>query len=76
MKKQKRILALAGAVLLAGLYIATFVFALIDSPWAYDMFKVCLGFTVVVPVFLYIYMLIYRIQKKNKETENDNHNDL
>lgn len=76
MKKWKRIFALAGAVLLAGLYIATFVFALIDSPWAYDMFKVCLGFTVVVPVFLYIYMLIYRIQKKNKETENDNHHDL
>ena len=59
MKKTKRILALAGAVLLVILYAATLIFALIDSPWAYDMFKICLGMTIILPVLLYAYNLMY-----------------
>ena len=34
MEKKKRILALAGVVILLVLYLSTLVFALIDSPWA------------------------------------------
>lgn len=76
MKKTKRILALAGVVLLAALYLATLIFALIDSPWAYDMFKLCVGFTIVLPVLLYAYTLMYRVLKNDGESENDKHSDL
>ena len=70
--KIKRILAIAGVVLLAGLYLATLIFALIDSPWAFDIFKVCIGFTVVIPVLLYVYFLFYRTQNhKNEEKQDD-----
>lgn len=71
MKKTKRILAMAGAILLAALYLATLVFALIDSPWAYDMFKLCVGFTIVLPVLLYAYSLMYRVLKQNNEKEEN-----
>ncbi len=74
--KTKRILAAAGALLLAGLYLATFIFALIDSPWAFDLFKVCVGFTIVLPVLLYVYTLYYRMQKRRKENPDDPHTDL
>ena len=68
MKKTKRILALAGAVLLVILYAATLIFALIDSPWAYDMFKICLGMTIILPVLLYAYNLMYRVLKQDDES--------
>ncbi|MDO4343836.1 MAG: hypothetical protein Q4C50_03430 [Eubacteriales bacterium] len=71
MKKSKRILAAAGAILLIGLYLATLVFALIDSPWAHSMFKLCVGFTIVLPVLLYAYTLIYRVLRKDEEEKND-----
>lgn len=74
MKKKKnfrRMLALLGAVLLAGLYLATLIFALIDSAWAYDLFKICVGFTIVFPTLLYLYALVYRQQKKRGEENHD-----
>lgn len=72
-KKTKRILAIGGAMLLAGLYIATFIFALIDSKWAFDMFRVCVILTIVVPVLLYAYTLVYRLQNKDKKDGEDKH---
>lgn len=68
MKKIKRYLAVAGIVLLVGLYGATVVFAMIDSPMAFTMFKICLFCTIAVPVLLYAMILVYR-QLKNKNQE-------
>ncbi len=79
MKKTKRILALTGVILLVLLYLATFVFALIDSPRAFDMFKICLGMTIILPVLLYAYNLMYRLLKHDDESEDtsdDQHRNL
>ncbi|MCI8995439.1 MAG: hypothetical protein HFI30_07100 [Lachnospiraceae bacterium] len=62
-EKIKRILAFAGAILLATMYIGTLVFALIDSPWASDWLKASLSMTLVIPVLLYAYIFIYRLLK-------------
>lgn len=67
MKKMKRILALAVVILLAALYLATLIFALIGSDWAFGMFKACLALTIVLPVLLYGYFLIYRILKNDND---------
>lgn len=75
-KKTKRILAIAGVALLAGLYIATLIFALIDSKWAFDMFRICVVLTIMVPVLLYAYTLVYRLQKKGKADPDDPPDDL
>ena len=58
MKKMKRFLALITVVILVLLYAATLIFALIDSPWAFSMFKACIGMTVILPALLYIYFWI------------------
>lgn len=64
MKKFKRILALLGAALLLGLYALTLITALMDSPQAGNWFKASLACTIVVPIFLYACILVYRWVKK------------
>lgn len=64
MKKLKRILALVGVLLLAGLYILTFVSALLSTPYSAGLFKACLFSTVFIPIMIYAILLIYRILKK------------
>lgn len=79
-EKIKRILALAGAILLAAMYVATLVFALIKSPWAGDWLKASLAMTLVIPVLLYAYIFIYRLLKgqgasKGKEEQTSEEKD-
>lgn len=63
MKKTKRILALAGAVLLACMYICTLVFALMDSPAAAGLLRASVAATILIPVLLYAYILVARLLK-------------
>ena len=69
MKKMNRLLALITVVILVALYAAALIFALIDSPWAFSVFKACIGMTVVLPCLLYIYLWIYKVL--NKESHNE-----
>ena len=62
--KAKRILALIGAILLALLYVSTLIFALMKSPRWYGLFKASVGATILVPVLIFAYTLIYRLLKK------------
>ena len=52
MKKVKRILAMAGVILLAGLYVAAFVSAILAKPAADGFFKASLLATIIVPLLL------------------------
>ena len=61
MKKLKRILALAGAVLLLLLYASTLVFAVIGSPVALHMLAASVAATILIPVLLYGYQLTARV---------------
>ncbi|RKI31250.1 hypothetical protein D7V82_00410 [bacterium 1xD8-6] len=70
MKKVKRILAMAGVILLAGLYVAAFVSAILAKPAADGFFKASLLATIIVPLLIYVYTLIYKlIFGKNLEEE-------
>ena len=60
MKKLQRILAILGVVLLLALYASTMIFALSGS-------ENSIGATIIVPVLLYAYMMIYRyLKNRNK----------
>ena len=63
-EKIKRILALIGVALLAGMYLTSLVLALLDSPAAKDWLKVSLVMSVLVPVLLFAFILVYRMLKK------------
>lgn len=69
-KKSKRILALIGVALLVILYVATFVLSMIDSPNSMNLFKASFYSTIIIPILLYAYVLVYKhIKNDNDETE-------
>ena len=72
MKQPKRILALLGAVLLAGMYVCTLVFALMKSELAQTLFRASLGCTILVPVLLYAFLLAARMLRPAKSPLVDN----
>lgn len=74
MKKMKQIFALAGALLLFAMYASTLVFALIGSDYALTLLKAAIACTVIVPVFLYAYTLVYKVLKKD-DSGNGEFND-
>ena len=63
MKKTKQILAIIGVVLLVALYVSTLVFALIGSDLATNCLKASIYATVVVPVLIWAYTMVYRLLK-------------
>lgn len=68
MKKLKQIIALIGAILLAGMYVLTFILSLSSSPNAGNMLMASIYCTVIVPVFLYACILVYRLKRPKEET--------
>lgn len=62
--KIKRIFAIIAVVLLVALYGSTIVFAMSDNPNAVYMFKASIFCTVIIPIILYSYILVYRVLEK------------
>ena len=69
--KIKRILAAMGATLLFGMYASTLVFALIDHSATLGLLKASIACTIIFPVLLYAYTLVYRIVKDNNDIPED-----
>ncbi|MBQ4530309.1 MAG: hypothetical protein IJA36_06835 [Lachnospiraceae bacterium] len=65
MKKAKKVLAIIGIIFLAGLYVSSLIFALIDSELSFKLLQVSLYATVIIPILIYIYTLIYKLLHKD-----------
>jgi len=72
MAKLKKIFAIAGVVILLGMYLLTFISAILATPNTHSLFLGSLAATIIVPIFLYAYMLIYKVVYKNRENQEDN----
>ncbi|MDO4312721.1 MAG: hypothetical protein Q4C52_06530 [Eubacteriales bacterium] len=68
MKKFKRIFALLGAVLLVLLYVSTFIFALIDHSASKGLLKASIACTILLPVLLYAFTLVYKLTGKDDDS--------
>lgn len=70
MKRMKRFLALLGAVLLLIMYGSTLFFAFADHSAAMGMLKASIACTIIVPVLLYAYTLVYKnIQSSQRDKD-------
>lgn len=69
MGKSKRILAMLGVILLVLMYIITLIAALFSSPSFKGLFTASIYCTFVIPLFLYVYMLIYKVLKGHNADE-------
>lgn len=70
MKRTKQILAIIGIVALVGLYLSTLIFALMDSPNALDCLKASVYATIIIPILIWGYTVVFKLTRKHKE-END-----
>jgi len=52
----RRIAALLGVILLAGMYVVSLIAALFDFPGSGTLFRVSFAMTLVVPIFLFIFI--------------------
>ena len=71
LKKIIRILAILGAIILAGLYISTIVCALSSNENYMDMLMASVYATVIIPVLIWAYSFVYKMVKKNHEQKED-----
>lgn len=71
MKKTKRILAAAGAVLLLALYGSTLIFALLDIEGSENLLMAAVASTIILPVLLYAYTLVYRVMQNKADADMD-----
>ena len=69
--KGKRILALIGAILLFGMYACTLIFAFTDHSAGKGLLKASIACTIMLPVLLYAYTLVYKISKNHSETDTE-----
>ena len=67
MDKLRRIFAAAGAVVLLGMYLLTFISAILATPATHALFLGSLSATFIIPIFLYAYTLIYKMVYKKKD---------
>jgi len=67
--KIKRILALIGAILLFSMYASTLVFAFLDQSAAKGLLKASIACTIIIPVLLYAYTLVYRISRPSPDED-------
>ena len=72
MDKIKRIIALAGVILLVGMYVLTLISGIMATPYTQSLFKGYIAATIIIPVFLYAYKLVYEvILNKDKDDDKD-----
>ena len=70
----KRVAAIIGIVLLAGMYISTLVFALIGSDLSNRLLMISMISTIAIPIVIHFIIMFYRIGHKDDAadtTESD-----
>lgn len=70
MKKVKQILAIAGIIVLVGLYISTIVCALSASDNFMNMLMTSIYASVIIPVLIWVYSFIYKLIKKGSDDKS------
>ena len=71
MQKAKRILALAGVILLVAMYGITLVLGLTASPATKGMLTASLMCSIIIPILLYAMMLVARVFSQKNADEPD-----
>lgn len=71
MKKIKQIAAIIMCILLVGMYVASFIAAVFAKPQAHGLFMGSVGLTIMLPLLLYAYTIIYKVLHPDIPDEQD-----
>ena len=67
LEKSRKILALIGVVLLAGLYVCVLLAAIFDNPQTYTFLKLAIAGTFFLPVMLWVFRLFLGLSRPDSE---------
>lgn len=76
MKKIKQVVAIVMCVFLVGMYVASFVAAIFAKPQAHGLFMASVGMTIMIPLLLYAYTIIYRVIHPEVHEEDEMYEDM
>ena len=76
MKKIKQVVAIIMCVLLVGMHVASFVAAIFAKPQAHGLFMASVGMTIMIPLLLYAYTIIYRVIHPEVHEEDGVYKDM
>jgi len=76
LKKIKQVVAIIMCVLLVGMYVASFVAAIFAKPQAHGLFMASVGMTIMIPLLLYAYTIIYRVIHPEVHEEDGVYKDM
>ena len=76
MNKIKQVVAIVMCVLLVGMYVASFVAAIFAKPQAHGLFMASVGMTIMIPLLLYAYTIIYRVIHPEVHKEDEMYEDM
>ena len=76
MKKLLEGVAIVMCVLLVGMYVASFVAAIFAKPQAHGLFMASVGMTIMIPLLLYAYTIIYRVIHPEVHEEDGMYKDM
>lgn len=76
MKKIKQVVAIVMCVLLVGMYVASFMAAIFAKPQAHGLFMASVGMTIMIPLLLYAYTIIYRVIHPEVHKEDEMYEDM
>lgn len=68
----KRILAWIAIILLLGMYVMTFIFSLLDSSLAQQLFHASLYCTVFIPVIAWVFIMVTKLVKGRGNDKDEN----
>lgn len=68
----KKIVAIIGIAILGLMYLVTLFLAIFGGKSTVYMFRMSIAATIIIPVFLYIYMWMIKILKNKKPIDNEN----
>ena len=72
MKKTRQMLAIIGIILLVGMYISTIICALSANENFMSMLMASLYASFVIPVLIWAYTFIYKLVKKEDDSDSEN----
>ena len=76
MKKIKQIAAIIMCVILVGMYVASFIAAVFAKPQAHGLFMGSVGLTIMLPLLLYAYTIIYRVLHPDTSVDDEKESDI
>ena len=69
MSKVKRIAAIIGLVLIASMYLISFLSALFATEYSYGLFMASIFSTIVIPIMIYLFIVVYKMVHKKDDAE-------